>query len=429
MGGKMRVLRLGSLGAPVQLLQLALNRAGFGAIDTDGIFGTATQSALRRFQSAHGLAPDGAAGPATHRALLPYYTGFLVHTARPGDTLSSIAAQHGATVAAVLTANPGLADAVLLPGAAVTVPLNFDVVPTTIDYSSALIGYCVRGLAARYPFLVTGEIGKSVMGRPLWSMVLGTGSNRVLYTAAHHANEWITAPVLLRFVEQLARAKAEGGYVFSRSAAELLEYATLFLVPAVDPDGIDLVTGALTAGEYYTAAEAIARRYPQFPFPTGWKANIRGVDLNLQYPAGWDTARANKAALGIVSPAPADYVGAAPLAAPESRALYDYTLSVDPALVLAYHTQGEVIYWRYDGYAPPGAEAIVQAFAGVSGYAAADTPAASGYAGYKDWVIDALDRPGFTVEAGRGVNPLPISQFDSIYRANLGILTLGLIVT
>lgn len=425
----MRVLRLGSLGAPVQLLQLALNRAGFGAIDTDGIFGTATQSALRRFQSAHGLAPDGAAGAATHRALLPYYTGFLVHTVRPGDTLSGIAAQYGATLAAVMTANPGLADAVLMPGAAVTVPLAFDVVPTTIDYTSALIGYCVRGLAARYPFLVTGEIGKSVMGRPLWSIMLGTGSNRVLYTAAHHANEWITSPVLLRFVEQLARAKAEGGYVFSRSAEELLDYATLFIVPALDPDGIDLVTGELTAGEYYTGAESIARHYPQFAFPAGWKANIRGVDLNLQYPAGWETARANKAALGIVSPAPADFVGSAPLAAPESRALYDYTLSVDPALVLAYHTQGEVIYWRYDGYAPPGAEAIAQAFAGVSGYAAADTPAASGYAGYKDWVIDALDRPGFTIEAGRGTNPLPITQFDSIYRANLGILTLGMIVT
>lgn len=425
----MTVLRLGSLGALVQLLQLALNRAGFGTLDTDGIFGTATQSALSRFQAANGLYTDGIAGASTHRALLPYYTGFLIHTVRPGDTLLSIASQYGGTLNAIYTANPELKNAVLMPGDTVVVPLGFEVVPTRIDYSSALVGYCVRGLAARYPFITTGEIGKSVMGRPLWSLTLGTGSNRVLYSAAHHANEWITTPLLLRFVEQLARAEVEGGYVFSQSAEEMLRYATLFLVPAVDPDGIDLVTGGLAAGEYYAAAQSIAARYPQFPFPSGWKANIRGVDLNLQYPAGWETARANKAAQGIVSPAPADFVGTAPLSAPESRALYDYTLSVDPALVLAYHTQGEVIYWRYDGYAPPGAEAIAEVFAQVSGYAAEDTPPLSGYAGYKDWFIDALDRPGFTVEAGRGVNPLPISQFDAIYRTNLGILTLGMLVT
>ena len=37
----------------------------------------------------------------------------------------------------------------------------------------------------------------------------------------------------------------------------------------------------------------------------------------------------------------------------ESRALYDFTLSFNPALILAYHTQGEVIYWGYEGLEPP----------------------------------------------------------------------------
>lgn len=425
----MNILSFGSLGAPVELLQLALNRAGLGVIAQDGVFAAETQNALRRFQAANALTPDGVAGAATHRALLPYYTGFITHTVRPGDTLSALAARYGTTLAAILTANPGVNGAALTPGAALTVPLGFDVVPTDIAYSSALLGYVVRGLAARYPFISVGEIGRSVMGKPLWRLTLGTGANRALYTAAHHANEWITAPVVLKFVESLARAYAEGGELAGQRAGELLEYSTLFAVPCVDPDGVDLVTGALAAGEWYSRAEGIAREYPQFAFPRGWKANIRGVDLNLQYPAGWETARANKAALGIVSPAPADFVGASPLSAPESRALYDFTLALDPAIVLAYHTQGEVIYWQYEGYAPPGAEGIVRAFERASGYAADTAPYASAFAGFKDWVIAALDTPAFTIEAGRGLNPLPLTQFDAIYRANEELMVLGLIVT
>lgn len=425
----MRVLRLGSTGPSVQLLQLGLNRAGFGTLETDGIFGTATRQALMRFQSAQGLSADGVAGSATHRAMLPWYTGYLIHTIRRGESFYSIAGLYGSSADAIATANPGLKAENLQIGTPVTVPLPFSVVPDDINYCSALIGYCVRGLAARYPFISTGEIGKSVMGKPLWSLRLGQGENRIAYNASHHANEWITTPVLLRFTEDLAIAYASGGDIFGSNAAEILDYATLCIIPAVNPDGIDLVTGELTSGEYYRSAQTIAAAYPAFPFPSGWKANIRGIDLNLQYPAGWEQARENKFALGISSPAPGDYVGPAPLSAPESRAMYDFTLSFDPALILAYHTQGEVIYWRFLDYEPENSRQIAQVFSNASGYAVEDTPFASGFAGYKDWFIQDFDRPGYTIEAGRGVNPLPIEDFPEIYERNTGILTLGTIVT
>ena len=425
----MRTLKLGSLGSSVQLLQLALNRAGYGPLDTDGIFGSATEQALRRFQRSAGLVPDGVAGAQTHRALLPWYTGYAVYRIRQGDSFYSAAAQYGSSADAILTANPGLDPLRLRVGESIIIPLPFAVVPFNIDYSSALVGYCVRGLAARYPFISVGEIGKSVMGRPLWRMMLGQGDNTVLYNASHHANEWITTPLLLRFTEELAAAYVSGGSIFGQSAAQILDYATICLVPAVDPDGIDLVTGDLNSGTYYNNALAISQNYPAYPFPSGWKANISGVDLNLQYPAGWEQARENKLALGISSPAPADYVGSAPLVAPESRAMYDYTLALSPSLILAYHTQGQVIYWRYLDYEPPLSRSIAQTFSTLSGYAVEDTPYASGFAGYKDWFIQTYDRPGYTIEAGLGRNPLPISDFERIYRDNLGILTYGALVT
>ena len=425
----MRVLRLGSTGSSVQLLQLALNRAGFGILDTDGRFGGATRNALIAFQSANGLSADGIAGSATHRALLPWYTGYRVHIVQRGDTLWSLSRAAGVTTEAIQTANPGVSAGNLQIGERLIVPLPFQVVPTGIDYSSALVGFCVRGLAARYPFIRTGEAGKSVMGRPLWSMSMGGGRNRVLYNASHHANEWITTPILLRFAEELAEAYAGGGEVFGTPAAEIMSYATLCLIPAVNPDGIDLVTGDILSGEYYDHALAISREYPEFPFPSGWKANIRGIDLNLQYPARWEQARENKFAQGIRSPAPADFVGRAPLSAPESRAMYRFTQAFDPALILAYHTQGQVIYWRFLDYEPAGSRRIAELFSDVSGYAVEETPFASGFAGYKDWFIQDYDRPGYTIEAGLGVNPLPISEFSTIYEKNLGILTLGALVT
>ena len=108
--------------------------------------------------------------------------------------------------------------------------------------------------------------------------------------------------------------------------------------------------------------------------------------------------------------------------------MYDFTLSLSPDLILAYHTQGEVIYWKYLDFEPASSRAIADTFAAVSGYSVEDTPYTSGFAGYKDWFIRDFNRPGYTIEAGRGTNPLPISQFDKIYADNLGILVYGALV-
>ena len=83
----MRLLKIGSSGPSVQLLQLALDRAGYGPLDTDGRFGRLTEAALRSFQRDLGLSADGIAGPRTHKAILPWYLGYTLHKVRPGDTV------------------------------------------------------------------------------------------------------------------------------------------------------------------------------------------------------------------------------------------------------------------------------------------------------------------------------------------------------
>ena len=297
------------------------------------------------------------------------------------------------------------------------------IVRTDIPMTPRLCQDTILELLREYPFCRSEVLTTTAFGRPIRTLVIGSGPRKVIYTAAHHANEWITTPVILKFVEELAEAARTGGSIFGTDAREILEKVTIYSVPMVDPDGVALVTGEIRPGELaYAQAERLAENYPEIPFPQGWKANLMGVDLNLNYPAGWLQARENKFAQGFTLPGPRDYVGRAPLDQPETKALAGYTEFLDPALVLAYHAQGEEIYWQFQDIQVPGAEELGRRLAQVSGYTLAQVPFASAFAGYKDWFIKYFRRPGYTIEVGRGINPLPLNQFDEIYRDNLPIL-------
>lgn len=297
------------------------------------------------------------------------------------------------------------------------------IVRTDIPTTSALCNQEIQEITRTYPFCRSEQLTTTAFGRDIRTLVVGNGSRHVLFCAAHHANEWITTPVLLKFAEELAGAIASGGDLAGQNAQELAARTTIYMVPMVNPDGVDLVTGAIAPGQpEYESARLLAQRYPGIPFPEGWKANLMGVDLNLNYPAGWLQAREIKFSQGYIMPGPRDYVGRAPLNQVETRVMAGYTEAIDPALILTYHTQGQVIYWQFRNYEVPGARELGERLAAASGYTLEETPYESSFAGYKDWFIQNYLRPGYTIEAGLGENPLPLSQFDQIYRNNLGLL-------
>lgn len=418
----MKHLFLGDRGTWVQYLQLALTRAGYETT-VDGIFGNATCVSLQAFLNS---GETCTVNQEVWRRLIPYLLGYTTHQIRRGDTLSSIAELYNTDVRKILVANPLAIPGNLDIGAVIFVPFDFPLVPENVKYSSILNQFVVEGLQIRYPFLVSGSIGTSVMGKQIPYLEIGIGQRQVFYSASYHANESITTPVLLKFAEEYAAAVAEGTELYGEAANNLYDNFRLSIVPMVNPDGVDLVNGILENGVYYRNAVEIAADYPGIPFPTGWKANIDGIDLNLQFPAGWEEAKRIKYAQGYDRPAPRDYVGEAPLTAPESAAVYEYTRQNEFELIIAYHTQGEVIYWKYLDYEPEKSFAIAEYFGSVSGYAVEVTPAESGYAGYKDWFIQDYNRPGYTIEVGLGNNPLPMTQFSQIYEANKGILTGGM---
>lgn len=418
----MRNIYIGDMGATVRYMQLALKRAGFD-IAVNGEFTRDTCRALGEFLGGGvGCYVD----TAVWNRLLPYLRGYTTHVVMQGESLWNVAEKYGVGLSRVVTANPSVDASNLQAGTRVYVPYSFPLVSEEVPYTSELMQLIIEGLQIRYPFLSTGSIGKSVMGNELNYIRLGRGRTQVSYNACFHANEWITTPILLKFAEEYGAAYADDGALYGTNSRELFENYSLYMVPMVNPDGANLVNGVLPEGEYLEQTRRIASQYPSIPYPDGWKANINGVDLNLQFPAGWLQASEIKAAQGFTSPAPRDYVGTAPISQPESRAMYDFTNANDFQLILAYHTQGEVIYWKYLDYEPENSRRIADYFGRVSGYLVEETPYASGYAGYKDWFIEQFNLPGYTIEAGLGENPLDMSQFARIYEDNRLILLGGM---
>ena len=300
------------------------------------------------------------------------------------------------------------------------------IVNTEVPITSERNQRYLQQIAETYPFVQLKQVGTTDFQRPIWMLTIGTGKRHVLFTAAHHANEWITALVLLKYAEDLAQAIQNDEILFGQRAKELADAVTIHIIPLENPDGVDLVTGAIRPeAPQYLIARELAQAYPAIPFPNGWKANLLGTDLNLNYPAGWLQAREIKFSQGYTTPGPRDFVGRSPLDQPETRSLAELTEKLDPDLVLAYHSQGKEIYWQFRDYFVPGARELGEVMARVSGYRLAETPYESSFAGYKDWFIQEFRRPGYTIEVGSGENPLPLSQFPEIYRDNVPLLNIA----
>ncbi len=417
----MRTLRQGASGSDVMEVQSVLKKIGLDPGAVDGVYGEQTQKAVAEFQKQFGLTPDGIIGPQTWQVLEHFLLGYDFYIIRPGDTFYSIAQKYGTDPAAVAVANPRENPDSLVVGSRIVIPYSFDVVPTDVSFTYEILMHSIEGLKKRYPFLRVGNIGASVLGKALYSLRLGTGPNQVFYNAAHHALEWITSPLLMKFAEEYLKAYAFGQKIGEYDSRELWNSASIWLVPMVNPDGVDLVLNGLQRNNPYYS-RLIRWNGGSTDFSSVWEANIRGVDLNHNYNAAWEQSKRAEAELGITGPGPTRYSGPYPVSEPETRAMVRFTRSHNFRLAVAYHTQGQVIYWNFMNLAPAEAKTIGENMARISGYSLEQATGVASYAGYKDWFIQEYRRPGYTIEVGQGKNPIPVSQFDQIYRENLGVL-------
>ena len=185
-----------------------------------------------------------------------------------------------------------------------------DIIPTNTKYTYSLLRQNLYTLLTRYPFLNVQTVGHSVIGKNIYVIKLGNGPNSVFYSGSIHANEWITSVILMKFIEDYCASYLTNSSLHGYNVRELFRASSIYIMPMVNPDGVDLVTGVLPiTSPYYIKAKNIASRFSDIPFPRGWKANINAVDLNLQFPAGWEQAKEIKYSQGFNKPAPRDFVG------------------------------------------------------------------------------------------------------------------------
>ena len=82
-------------------------------------------------------------------------------------------------------------------------------------------------------------------------------------------NEWITAPILMKFLEDYCYAFVNNLNIFNVNAKFLFNSVSIYIMPMVNPDGVDLATNNLNMYSVaYSKVLNISKQFPDIPFPS-----------------------------------------------------------------------------------------------------------------------------------------------------------------
>lgn len=274
-----------------------------------------------------------------------------------------------------------------------------------------------------YSFVSKQLIGKSLCNRPIYAYSVGAKCNRTLYVGGFHGMEWLTSLVLLKFLEECCNSLEKKQDILCFRTYDFLQNNGLTIIPCINPDGVNIqLQGAQSAGKYKRLVESISKN------TTLWQANARGVDLNHNFNANWKEVKRREIKHGITMPSPTRYGGKAPESEPETISLVNFCRKNNFCKALAFHSQGREVYWDFGKNTPKKSLCIATILADSAGYCVSKPEGLAVGGGFKDWFINAFCKPAFTIEIGKGENPLPLSDFPCEYEKLLPLLCLGIIL-
>lgn len=270
-------------------------------------------------------------------------------------------------------------------------------------------------LESRYDFLSVTSIGETVLSKKIFMLTLGDekAEKSVLYVGAHHGCEWITTLVLLRFINELCEYYKQKKQPFGININTLFLNRCLKIIPQLNPDGVSIQINGINKDNVL---------YERLMKMSGgdfscWQANARGVDLNHNYNAGFKEYKRLEAENRIFA-GPTRFSGEYPFSEPETAAISSL-LRFDNSvkMVLSLHSAGEEIYCSSSASVPERTISIAKKLCAVSGYKLGTPEGLSAYGGLTDWVIGELCKHSYTIECGKGHNPIPCSKYFEIYAA------------
>ena len=289
----------------------------------------------------------------------------------------------------------------------------------TVKFSYEDMVSAMQAVADRYPEETElRNLGETVDGRKLLCLRVGKkGTKRnILVFGAIHAREYITAELVMKLAEDYCSAYQRG-----LSLQELTNDTSVYFIPMANPDGVTISQYGISKIQ----KDDVKRRiYHIFeldqqskiePYLEKWKSNAEGIDLNRQFDAKWEQYNDR-----VGHPSSDHYKGTAPGTAAEAKVLIDLTESESFSRTIGYHTQGQIIYWCYgqQGTLLQETKEFAEAIASVTGYRMDTDNEQPDPAGYKDWALSRKGIPSITIEVGRGTNPLPHEQINTMWKEN-----------
>ena len=286
------------------------------------------------------------------------------------------------------------------------------VVPTNV-YSYEQMIEDMDALRNQYPDEVTvSSIGTTELGRNIPVIRIGDLNARyhVLLQGAIHGREHLTAWLLMATADYWLDHGIHG-------------YGDVcyHIIPMTNPDGVMISqTGLLNDAQheiYLSDKENSYTTRSERSYAERWKANGEGIDINRNFPAGWELIDDRS------GPSSQKYRGTKPFSAAEAVALRDYTLKFAFDATVSYHATGSLIYYSYGDQEPVNtkSESLAKAVREISGYDLASSNGIDG-AGYKDWVIEQLGIPSLTIEIGCEEAALAQREIYSIFARNYRVL-------
>lgn len=293
----------------------------------------------------------------------------------------------------------------------ISAELEPTVVPTpTVTTAAVELGYLVdpyqpytyemmvedtQELSETYDeYIEVGTIGSSVEGRDITLIKMGTGNKKLLLVGSHHAREYISSTYLMNMIDKYLYAAAHETMLDGYDIQNLLKEVTVFIVPMLNPDGVNLVINGRESVEDVQAVSSMAMLKDSY---AEWKANINGVDLNRQYPCFWEVKASN-----TFVPSSEMYKGEDSATEPEVKAMMKLCQNNDFVLAASFHTKGEIIYWADSGTVDKidGAKQIAEEISSATGYKPmppSQDPAVYG-AGFENWFRQDFNKPGLCIE-------------------------------
>lgn len=291
---------------------------------------------------------------------------------------------------------------------------EFAIVPYNEPMSYETMLEYINLFADRYRSFHVTYLGHSLLGKSIPLITLGKGKKTVLYIGAHHGMEWITTALLLKFANEYCELLEANGHIGHTSVSYLNSSRTICIIPMLNPDGVNYQIKGIEKDN--PLSERLIKMNGNSLDFSSWQANGRGVDLNHNYDAGFKEYKNSAEAQKRSGGAPTKWCGEEPESEPESGLIANFArFNEDIKLFISFHSQGEEIYYgdRFDP-APENFRAG-QILSRLSGYKLCRTDGSAAFGGFTDWVVRELKKLSFTVECGKGKNPLPIDNLFGIY--------------